>query len=163
MISRLLYSLSGRMRCRLIYDGNVPYLERYYVCTLLGVRMYLHRFVGSDPDRGHHDHPWPWALSIVLRDFYYEQRRSGTRIVRWFNFLTGDTFHRVILPTDHGVHEVWTLFIHRAKDVKPWGFLRDKGQMGIVFTPFNYPRGKETEWWRSAPIGKVAPRQPRQP
>lgn len=157
----LLYWITGYLPCRLIMDGDQSYLERYYLCTIIGARFYLHRFVGSDPDRGVHDHPWPWAFSLILAGWYYEERRHGTRVIRWFNWLTGDTFHRVVLPHDHGMHEVWTVFAHRAKDAKPWGFLRDKGQMGLVFTPFNYPRGKETEWWKSAPIGKFAPRQPR--
>ncbi|WP_244260428.1 hypothetical protein [Burkholderia gladioli] len=56
---RVLYAISSRLPCRIIADGNKPYLERYYLATVFGVRFYLHRFVASDPDRGLHDHPWP--------------------------------------------------------------------------------------------------------
>jgi len=98
MNNKLLYWLSGFMPCRLINDGDRPYLERYYVGTLLGWRFYLHRFVGSDPAGTLHDHPWSKAYSLILSGWYWEETRSGTRRVRWFNSLTGDTFHRVVLP-----------------------------------------------------------------
>src|SRR5437660_2113436 len=93
MIRRLLLAYSAGRPCKIICEADRPYLERYFVCALFGIRFYLHRFVGSDPDRGLHDHPWRWAMSFILRGWYYEATRSGTRAVRWFNFLTGDTFH----------------------------------------------------------------------
>lgn len=94
-----LYWLTSRLPCRIISDDGTPYLERYYLGTVFGVRFYLHRFVGSDPARGLHDHPWAWARSIVLSGWYFEERRDGKRHkVKWYNKLTGDTFHRVILP-----------------------------------------------------------------
>jgi hypothetical protein len=151
----LLYWLSGRLPCRIICDGDRPYLERYYLWTIFGTRWYLHRFVASDPDRGYHDHPWPWAIAFLLLGWYWDMRRSGARRVRWVNTLTGDSFHRVVLPLDRGVESVWTVFVHRARDVKPWGFLRDKGQIGVVYTPFSYPQGvKQSEWWKKAPRGR---------
>ncbi|WP_454752194.1 hypothetical protein [Cupriavidus necator] len=160
MIRRLLLAYSARRPVKIISDGDRPYLERYFVCALFGIRIYLHRFVGSDPDRGLHDHPWRWALSLILLGWYYEATRRGMRAVHWFNFLTGDTFHRVILSPGplRGIHtprEVWSLFVVPAKDVKPWGFLRDKGQLGQVFMPFDYgPSGKPAHWWKHAPKGR---------
>ena len=77
----LLMWITSFLPARVISDNGHPYLERYYVCTLLGVRIYLHRFVGSDPDRGVHDHPWAWARSIVLAGWYLEERRTGIRSV----------------------------------------------------------------------------------
>lgn len=162
MIRHFLFWLSGYLPGRVIDDGDQPYLERYYVATVRGVRIYLHRFVGSDPDRGVHDHPWRWAFSLVLAGWYLEERREGFRSVRWINWLTGDTFHRVILPTD-GTREVWTLFIHRAGDVKPWGFLRPMVDYEGIFAffPFVYPGGrKDPCWWRSAPRGRSLNRRP---
>lgn len=166
MIRRLLLAYSATRPCKIISEAGRPYLERYFVCAFFGIRLYLHRFVGSDPDRGLHDHPWRWAMSIILRGWYYEATRQGMRKVRWLNFLTGDTFHRVILwpPGTQGdvydyvtPSEVWSLFIVPAKDVKPWGFLRDQGQRGQVFTPFDYgPAGKPTHWWKHAPKGRDA-------
>lgn len=159
MVNRLLYSLAGNLPCRIISDNGKPYLERYYIGTLLGVRFYLHRFVGSDPDRGLHDHPWPWAGSVVLFRHYLEETRNGLRKVRWLNWLTGDSFHRVIL--DGG--PCWTLFFHRAAYTKPWGFLRPiEGEHPMVWWPHNHPkdgRGTPGEWWNEVPIGKLETRR----
>ena len=178
-MSRLLYWVSGFLPCRIISDNGTPYLERYYLGTLAGVRFYLHRFVGSDPARGLHDHPWPWARSLVLSGWYFEETRAGMHKVRWFNRLSGDTFHRVILPKrvvlDGGEggsgragsstarrigpsQHCWTLFWHRAKYVKPWGFLRPQdGDTTVMWVPHNYPKdgaGTPDAWWRSVPRGK---------
>ncbi len=98
LMSRLLWRLSAHLPMRVINDGQRQYLVRYYVGTLFGWRFYLHQFVGSDPDRGLHCHPWRLAFSIILSGWYYEETSYGTRKVRWFNWLTGDTFHRVVLP-----------------------------------------------------------------
>lgn len=182
MIRRLLYALSGRLPCRIISDGATPYLERYYVGTLFGWRFYLHRFVGSDPDRGLHDHPWRRAYSLVLAGWYWEERRyGGTRKVRWFNALTGDTFHRVVLPRDYpsGIPctrcnspiSCWTLFAHTAGDEKDWGFWRDgfthpkigafAGDIdAALFQPYRYPQEhgeKPAQWWLTAPKGRETP------
>lgn len=184
VMNRLLYRLAGNLPCRIISDNGHPYLERYYLFTLLGVRFYLHRFVGSDPDRGLHDHPWPWAGSVVLHGWYWEELRGKdalgmrSRRVRWFNWLTGDSFHRVVLPCALGDHEpdsvmcggiplrrptCWTLFFHRAAYTKPWGFLRPiEGEHPMVWWPHNYPKdgtGTPGAWWNEVPIGKLEPRR----
>ncbi len=155
MMRRLLYALTGRLPLRIISDDGRPYLERYYVCTVLGVRVYVHRFVGSDPDRGLHDHPWPWARSIILSGCYIEERRDGYREVRWWNSLQGDTFHRVILWEGQ---EVWTLFMHRAENAKPWGFLRPvPGEWAQLWHPWNYPKdgsASSGRWWETVPRGR---------
>ncbi len=177
-MNRLLYALAGRLPCRIISDNGTPYLERYYLCTVLGVRFYLHRFVGSDPDRGLHDHPWPWAGSVVLHGFYFEETRKGMRKVRWLNWLTGDSFHRVILPCTLGDHPAdsvmctniplqsptcWTLFFHRAAYTKPWGFLRPlEGEKVLMWWPHNFPKdgaGTPGDWWNQVPQGRFEPRR----
>lgn len=179
MMSRLLYWLTSFMPCRIISDGTAPYLQRYYIGTLFGWQFYLHQFVGSDPDRSLHDHPWSKAYSIILSSWYFEQTRSGTRKVRWFNSLTGDTFHRVVLPdiqtivrigggqsivgTPHQGHRpqpCWTLFFHSAGNVKPWGFWRldDDATCGQArFEPYTYEReGSQTDWWLTAKTRREA-------
>lgn len=164
-MNRLLYWLTGLLLCRIISDDGTPYLELYYLFTLLGVRFYLHRFVGSDPDRGLHDHPWPWAGSVVLHGFYYEHTRKGLRKVRWLNWLTGDSFHRVVLPLDSWdkFKPCWTLFFHRAAYTKPWGFLRPiEGANPMIWWPHNHPKdgtGTPGAWWNQVPIGKLEPRR----
>lgn len=177
-MSIFLFWLTQFLPCRIISDGEVPYLERYYLCTFLGLRFYLHRFVGSDPARGLHDHPWRKAYSLILSGWYWEETRSGTRKVRWFNSLTGDTFHRVVLPdyicfsnwpchAERRTAPCWTLFFHTAGDVKPWGFWRDlqettslsKGadafEGAAYFQPYAYTReGNQKNWWLTAPKGR---------
>lgn len=193
-IAKLLYWFTGRLPCRIISDDGRPYLERYYLGTLLGVRFYIHRFVGSDPARGLHDHPWPWAGSLVLSGWYWEEARGteqhaitqvlaqlhGTtgivrRKVRWFNWLTGDSFHRVVLPTrpvrllrdgkyiEQLDEPCWTLFFHRAAYTKPWGFLRPvTGDTAVMWVPHNHPKdgtGTPGAWWNEVPVGKLEPRR----
>lgn len=166
-MNKFLFWLTSKLPARLINgpDGE-PYLERYYMCTVLGWRFYIHRFVGDDPDRGLHDHPWLRAFSILLVGWYIEQRRHGYNVVRWFNWLTGDSFHRVILPSRR---PVWTLFGHKVGDVKEWGFLTqrnctsfsnnfDEGRFFCeqVFTPYAYKNEggkKPADWWKTAPRG----------
>lgn len=159
-MNRLLYWLTAKLPCRIIADEDAPYLERYYLATVLGVRFYLHRFVGDDPARGLHDHPWPWAVSLILFGRYLEETRSGTRVVRWVNFLTGDSFHRVLLL---GGRPVWSLFVHRAAYVKPWGFLKEYPTVErSVFTPVPQSVGGGSgsgEWWKTAPAGAFEPRR----
>ena len=149
IVSRL-YRWSGHCRLRVISDGGVPYLERYYLGTWVGVRCYLHRFVGSDPDRGLHDHPWSWAGSIVLAGFYQEQRDGSVRNVQRFNWLRGSTFHRVLLP--ESVNEVWTFFFHRAQNTKSWGFRAPDAESVRIASGDN-----RRDWWLDAPRGADHP------
>ena len=158
LIEKVLTRATENLPMRVINDGTDDYFERYYVGTVRGWRVYLHRFTGSDPDRGLHDHPWRRAFSIILSGWYVEERRTGTRQVRWFNSLAGDTFHRVVLPQAPGVYGAqpqpcWTLFAHTTPDVKPWGFLRKTNQRtgAMRFEPYTYAReGSQVEWWLTA-------------
>lgn len=162
MMAKFLYWFTGYLPCRFINDGEHDYLERYYLFTIFGWRFYIHQFVGSDPDRGLHDHPFAKAYSLILSGWYFEETRSGTRRVRWFNSLTSDTFHRVILPIDWSKGDApekpcWTLFFHKAGDVKPWGFWRpvegdhEAFVNAAYFQPYTYAReGSQKDWWLTA-------------
>jgi hypothetical protein len=152
VLNRLLFRLASSRPLRVIKEDDRPYLERYYLGTLLGVRCYLHRFVGSDPDRGLHDHPWPWAASLVLSGDYDEHLNDRVRRVRRWNWLRGDTFHRVVLPPER--REVWTLFVHRALNTKPWGFRDDRG-----VRVRNASGDNLREWWTVEPIGRLNPQR----
>lgn len=121
MIRRFLMWLTARLPVKVI-GRDEPYVEWYHVATLFGlVRIQLHRFVRSDPD-GLHDHPWGWSRSFILAGWYLEERRDFTRVraAGGTYGMTGDTFHRVVLPA--GARDVWTLFIH-GPYVKHWGFI----------------------------------------
>ncbi len=141
---KLLYRVSGRLPCRLIDIEGQPYLERYYLGKCLGATFYLHRFVSGDSERNVHDHPWPWAFSLILSGAYVEERlchfspdqgwisRNITR--RWWrpNWLTGASFHRITRPEP----ETWTLFIHGPRR-KGWGFLAFVDGVAIYHQPYN--------------------------
>jgi len=149
-MNKLLMAISARLPMRVINNGERPYLQRYYLCTLAGWRFYLHRFVGSDAD-SLHDHPWRKAYSLVLSGFYWEWTRMSKlpRMVRWFNSLHGDTFHRVELPTTGA--ECWTLFMHSTPDCKPWGFWREYKNGNAHWEGYDYKReGSQVEWWKTA-------------
>jgi hypothetical protein len=154
MMRRLLMWLSARLPVREIKHQGERYLERYYVATLFGYwRVYLHRFVGSDPD-GLHSHPWRWGLTVILAGWYLEQRRFGHRVVRWFGLVNGDTFHRVIKPEGA---DVLTLFIHSPR-VMGWGFLRERGTLGSPDMRYEQvyvdnPKA-HAEWHLRAPKGR---------
>jgi hypothetical protein len=163
---KLLYSITGWLRCRIIRGNRgEPYLERYHLFRLPGGGgAYIHRFLSSDPDRGLHDHPWNRALGIVLSGGYLEQRKTGDGVVERIlgagsvNRLTGEDFHRIVLPHKH---QAWTLFMHSAK-VRDWGFVtRDENQRE-TFTPHNQvnDEGSHDSWWKTADRGRQAPREP---
>ena len=180
-MKRLLYRWTGNLPLHIISDNGRPYLERYFLFERSGVTAYVHRFVASDPDRGLHSHPWPWAVSIKLLGWYFEERPTdhpdqtpALRIPGRISFLSGSSFHRVVLPwsTDRP-HlaalrpynaECWTLFIHRSKRSQWWGFLsrqpRDEDG-AYVYRPYRYPEGAANngDWWKSVPKGKDNPKR----
>lgn len=156
MIRRLVEWVASKLpNPRIIYDmtGRSPYLSRYYLIgrprmpdgsdpfdqygdpkpdvvwptSLIG--MYLHRFHRGDADRELHNHPWRWAVSLILVGGYIEERRlHGTDIVltrdvrpMTMNFIEGDDFHRVDLRDG----EAWSLFFVGPK-VSGWGFWNRK-------------------------------------
>jgi hypothetical protein len=163
MIRRFLLWLSDRLPARYIKHEGRPYLERYYLAHLFGLRVYLHHFVASDPD-GMHDHPWRYSLSIILAGWYLEQRRDGWRGRKWANWITGDTFHRVVLP--EGSRGVWSIFIHSGR-VKPWGMLRERSvrtsaawydefswHLVTIFEAAGDGDKLHSDWHRTAPKGR---------
>lgn len=132
-------------------DGKTPYLGRFYINAepLMpdgsnpwdangnlrpgyvipeGVlpHVHVHHFYRSDDDGELHNHPWKWALSIVLAGGYSEERRTKDdhverRLVKPFsiNFITENTFHRVdLLDEKNGA---WSIFIAGPR-TQSWGF-----------------------------------------
>lgn len=155
MIRRLLLALTARLPVEEIEHQGEKFMERYYVATLGGWRLYIHRFVASDPDCVH-DHPWRYGFSLILSGWYLEEKRDRTRVRKWFNVVNGDTFHRVIVPIGG---EAWTLFAHNRR-CKAWGFMRpadvhgDAGMReGFVYEPLSPLPGHST-WHLTAPKGR---------
>ena len=155
LLNRLLYRLSAYCRCRVI-DGpdRQPYLERYFLARLpFGYRVYLHRFVASDPGRGLHNHPWRHAVSLLLCGSYAETRMLGAAAdnalqTRWLragrvNFISGEVFHRVNLTPGT---ECWSLFVHAPRS-RSWGFIqqqRYRDHEAVLDKPGN------PLWWKQA-------------
>ncbi|MGE0313430.1 MAG: hypothetical protein AB7P21_17615 [Lautropia sp.] len=154
---RLCYALQGRLPTRHISHAGAPYLERSYVATLFGVRIYLHRFVACDED-GVHDHPFRHAASLILAGWYWEDQWASRRKQRWFNRIGPNKLHRVVLPEASGA-DVWTLFLHSPR-VKPWGVMRsvDDGPQGpaLRYEPQSDPDDPtHSTWHRRAPTGRA--------
>ena len=116
----------GRPRMR---DGSSPFDEhgnpkKNIVWSRLPFTLVLHRFHRSDDDLELHNHPWRWAVSLVLAGGYREERRDGNEVIRrWvlpgdLNVIRHDTFHRVDLLED----DAWTLFLTGPK-TSSWGLL----------------------------------------
>jgi hypothetical protein len=150
MIRALLTAATAHVQPRVIYDrdGLQPYLSRYYLMGKPsmpdgspvfdvwgnprpgaawpkgGAGIYLHRFHRGDSDPELHNHPWRWAVSLILAGGYREYLRTrgddvASRDVKpgRVNAITADTFHRVELLDG----ECWSLFVAGPK-VSGWGF-----------------------------------------
>jgi hypothetical protein len=92
--------------------------------------LLLHYFVNGDADEALHNHPWEWALSLILLGGYSEERLSrgsiGENVVTRktaragsLNFIRANDFHRVdLLDEKLGC---WTLFLTGPR-TQSWGF-----------------------------------------
>ena len=154
---RLCYALQGRLPTRHISHLGAPYMERSYVATVFGIRIYLHRFVACDED-GLHDHPFRYSASLILAGWYWEDQWASRRKQRWFNVIGPNKLHRVVLPEATGA-DVWTLFLHSPR-VKPWGAIRPtgSGRHGPVlrYEPQSDPADPtHSTWHRQAPTGRA--------
>lgn len=147
LTDKILQRLALNLPLRIIDHGGRSYLRRYHVGTIpfLGIRIYLHHFVDSDPV-GLHNHPFRLSCSLLLSGTYQEERRwcklPNQRTVRLLNLLTSDSMHRVVLFRDGAGNpcKVWTLFLHSRK-VMPWATLKDKGAV--------------TQWWEEYPESEM--------
>lgn len=141
MWRRLLVALMQILPMRVIWrDDDSPYLLRGYVVggrherpRRLPFAIYLHRFMASDGAEELHNHPWKWALSLILSGGYVEERlyrgwwpgamlegiRRKTYKPGRFNFIRANDFHRVDLRDG----ECWTIFLAGPR-TQDWGFLR---------------------------------------
>lgn len=140
----ILHFIAKRLRLRAIGTPEGDYLRRHAAKGFLGgwmpgdgpreVSAYLHHFLRPDGDRELHNHPWKWAVSVVLAGGYTEERfaypeladtdKGMSMVVKRrlrflsINFLRGADYHRV--AELHG-KETWTLFIAGPKRTS-WGF-----------------------------------------
>lgn len=142
-------------------DGS-PYLSRILLprVTIPFVgefRPMLHHFHQPDGDRDLHNHPWNWAVSLILSGSYEEERLAGdpdrwrymtqqgicALCMKWRGACEGHPaevdhqvvrfFNRLTGADYHRVTrlrgDVWTLFVAGSR--KPddeWGFLDEQGR-----------------------------------
>jgi hypothetical protein len=100
------------------------------------IEIYLHKFHRSDNDGALHNHPWQWAVSLVLAGGYSEERRVNKTVSLGgefgvvqhaverrnvfplsVNVIRHDTFHRVDLFEP----DAWSLFVVGPR-VSSWSF-----------------------------------------
>lgn len=167
---KTLHWVSGRLPCRFYAPTGEPTLfERYFLFRVFGVTAYLHHYLRSDPDRGHHDHPWEWAWALPLAGGYTESRIGffggelweGCRRRRplWPYRLTGEIMHRVVI---RNYRTSWSLFVH-GPHTKTWGFYgwsnTDSGRR-FTYTPASGRADTQDDhgWWKRAPAGRMLQR-----
>ncbi|OHD22132.1 MAG: hypothetical protein A2Y38_10290 [Spirochaetes bacterium GWB1_59_5] len=120
MIAKLLSKL---FKGRIIMRTDDPYLSRWWVLRTPIVKVYVHKFHRSDWDEDLHNHPWAWALSLILKAGYCEERRLGNQVISRLvkpgniNLIRHSTFHRVDLLQK----DCWSLFIAGPRK-QDWGF-----------------------------------------
>jgi hypothetical protein len=157
MLRRLLVRLTDRLPSKVIQHEGLPVLERYHIWEFSrrGPGIVIHRFVNSDPDRGLHDHPWRYSMSLILAGGYYEllKRQNNNVFRRWlgagrFNLLDGKEHHRVILKEGG---DAWTLFFYGVR-TKKWGFLNEKS--GDYKFHSEKQELEDDGWHERAPLGK---------
>jgi hypothetical protein len=112
----------------IIGGKETPYMLRWWVIPRNKFfNIYLHKFLRSDDDRAHHDHPWI-NLSVLLEGQYIEHsiaaggvehgvlRRAGQ-----FKFRLPWSAHRIEID-----EPCWTLFI-TGPVIRTWGFHCPRG------------------------------------
>lgn len=114
---KFLHNALNRLPKRVIYGLRGPYLTKYTIANFgkKYIRVYLHCIYHL------HNHPWKWAIVIILRGGYVEERltglvgrRPGSVVV-----LTHDTWHRIDTLCDKNS---WSLFI-AGPEKGAWHFL----------------------------------------
>ena len=97
-------------------------------------RVYINNFRRSDDDTALHNHPWKWAVAIILINGYIEERLTPAGVIKrkikpwrpwapWrVNYISGKIFHRVELVDGQ---PSWSIFIIPGQSTQEWGF-RDR-------------------------------------
>lgn len=111
----------------IVINGEL-YLTRFNILQTPWFGIKLHWIHKPDPDRGLHDHPWPF-VSFVLRGWYKEFVSDfppftsiKKQTIKWFNFKNTFSAHRICEVSG----KTLTLVITGPRS-KSWGFYDDSG------------------------------------
>ncbi len=102
----------GRTEC--------PYAYRWSIETPIG-SVRIHKWIGSDDPRAHHDHAW-WFLTFILKGGYDDITEEGTETLRAGNCRYRSALHKHTVSVHPG--GAWT-FIITGPHVRFWGFYPD--------------------------------------
>jgi len=122
--------LASRLPSQVIRPHDVPYLTRYFCAGWNptnrepGPALFLHHFVGSDPNDAVHSHPWTWGASLILVGGYTEHRCTPDGRHSTHTYTAGTV--NVLQPRDrHRIEllgaDCWTLFL-AGPYAQAWGF-----------------------------------------
>ncbi len=116
--------LAARLPCKTLYGQNGAYLSRHRVLDVRFLKVFLHHFHRGDEDYELHNHPWLFAVSLILVNGYCEWRRPNEGRIKPVVFLPGalnfiwpGTYHRVDLLGP----DVWSIMV-AGPSVQDWGF-----------------------------------------
>jgi hypothetical protein len=99
-------------------------LDRFYLFSLFGFGLFLHRIHHSDPMGVYHSHPWS-GLSMFLGSYGECIKRPDGKVdfkIRYFwNWINAKQHHRVMI-----LKPMWTLFFHLPRS-NDWSIIDEKG------------------------------------
>lgn len=122
-----------RSSAKMVRREGADYLERFYLFSFLGFKVFYHVFYMDDPDPLH-DHPWQWGR-IILRGRYEEIRATPGPDGKLYAFRRaqygpGDIVSRRLAMDAHRVRivegPVHTIFWHWRRE-RVWGFYHPAG------------------------------------
>lgn len=97
--------------------------DRYYIFSLFGFALFVHR-IHTDEDVGvYHNHPWS-GISLILGRYVEHRHNDRPRIRRLLHFLPATMHHRITLPWG----PVWTIFFHFRRS-NQWTVINEEGSV----------------------------------
>lgn len=154
-------------------DDGSDYLLRFFLFRIpfTDITFFIHKFLDSDDDRGLHDHPWNWSVSVILVGSYIEHFLTKWNEIMFRTrdrfkpkLIKGNDFHRVELQRDEQERNkpVWTLFIHGTR-TKTWGFMINPERNDGMVVSYRYDivhdsvyrlNSKKRSTWKIQPKGR---------
>lgn len=124
-VDRFIARITRRPPDQVIGGHDDPYLLRWWVIPRNRLfNVYLHCFLRSDDDRAHHDHPWLFNISRILRNAYTQHTiAAGGTLTRRVHAAGAWLFRWWAAPHRIELHDgpCWTLFITGPR-LRDWGF-----------------------------------------